>query len=92
MEIQWNDLYVDANNLPRPNEWIMVYQSYSKPEYTIGRLHFEKLKNGRYKNYWEWYSDETIGKPLICPGKEYVIAWMDIPKFELEQLKEQKNE
>ena len=76
----WNMLSEDPDNLPRPNEWVLVYQRYSKPNYTVGRLHFEMMDNGCYRNYWEWFDNYTIGEPLICPGTEYVCGWMDIPK------------
>lgn len=76
--------------LPEKDEIVLVSQIYSWERFedcasvTIGRLH-PREKNG--KPYWEFqyyrpdFKHGTImDNGIICPGSEYIDAWMPLPK------------
>ena len=76
-EPQWIPCSV---RLPEPKEQVLVYQTYTRfHEITIGWRTERK--------FWEWidypldlkpYSPTSFG--AICPGNEYVKAWMPLPE------------
>ena len=76
--------------LPEKDEIVLVSQTYNWERFedcasvTIGRLH-PREKNG--KPYWEFqyyrpdFKHGTImDNGIICPGSEYIDAWMPLPK------------
>lgn len=78
------------DRLPEPGEIVLVNQIYSWERFeegamvTIGRL--TPKENGRMP-YWEFQhyrpdfrSGTIFDNGIICPGSEYVTAWMPLPE------------
>lgn len=78
-----------SERLPDIDKIVLVSQTYSWEHFedgssvTIGRLH-QRRENTI--PYWEfqWYRPDfkhrtIMDNGIICPGSEYVIAWMPLP-------------
>ncbi|MCC8043888.1 MAG: DUF551 domain-containing protein [Clostridiales bacterium] len=80
-----------SEKLPEVEVPVLIYHNFRETgcyeKITIGHLH--KPEDRSRKPFWQWVACDKIYKEwisdyhraeFICPGDEYVIAWMPLPE------------
>ena len=79
-----------SERLPEVEMPVLLSVQYNNNIYhavTIGHLH--QPGDSRRKPYFNWIANEKLENPkvcdfhhtdYICPGSEYVVAWMPLPE------------
>ena len=78
------------DKLPEKDQIVLISQSFSWEQYEDGAA----VTIGRYNGkFWEWqlYREDFIHSSsydngIICPGSEYVDAWMPLPEPYKEEI------